>query len=366
MTRLKFVSQPHIGRGSKSNYKNSEHMFALTTAKVVRVHHRSGTADIELIISNDKIVSQPTNEGKFSARVVTECAYYDSVNLAAYGKTRVIRKDEIVIVAFLDGEKNRPIILGSLPDITKSERNLLPEKYPLNLQDEDDLREAWKDLTVYPNNSFKTIDGLGGIEWGHPNHSFLKIDHDFGTDGIADENLDDVFRYVDLNTKDPLTGLPREYKQMEASHLPSSILFAHESNFDENYSSWTKFYLSNTGDFRITKGYAKEPGINKMEMTKDHIKIVRSLDSTKPSDDGKDNLKIEIDKKGNFSATKTKGGKVVQGVEFKDEEVVLTQDKTKVVLGKDLQLIAPSGSMIMLKGDDIILKAVGKVIIEEG
>lgn len=364
---LQFTGQPHLGKSNKSNYRNSESMNSLTLGKVLRVHHRSGTADIELVVYNDKLISQSNNEGKYSARITTSSAFYDPSTMTSYGTTRPLREGELVVVAFLDGQKSRPLILGSLPDTTDTARNLLPDKYPLDLTDDRDMREAWKNLTVFRNNSYVSVDGLGGIEYGHPNHSFLKIDHDFGADYEQDYNLDDTFEYGNLNETDPMTGKPREFKDLEASNLPFSLLASFESNLDKNYSYWTRVYNSNGGDFRISKGYAKEKGISAFEILPEgSISIRRSIDSNKPSDKGQTRTELHVDDKGIVHLTRTINGEVVQQIKLEDEITIKHKQSIITLADTKISMTNSSGTGITLDGDNLILKAKGKVIVEEG
>lgn len=243
------VTQPHLGVTSPNTQPHLD-MNMLAWAKVTRVHHKHSTADVEVINTRDVISSDPAVEGKFAARISTVSAHYDNELMLSSGVIEPIQEGSIVLLAFLDGNKSRPVILGSFHYPDSVDKNVLPNQYPIHENTSlEERKEALKYLRVFPSQLYHRVDGEGGVEVSHPSKTFLKVDVDAYED-ISDSH--DGFDHEDLVEKDPHTYDTRS-GHTEASVMPVKFLFVHRSSFMSNLTKWLKIFIDRTGLFRITK-----------------------------------------------------------------------------------------------------------------
>src|SRR6185312_3211035 len=122
--------QPFLGR-YRENYKPQNEMGGyLTLAKVIKIHHKNSTVDLQIVKTNDSISSNESNEGRFGARILTASAHFNRETLASSGVIEPMQEGQLVILAFLDGFKNELIVLGSLHDIWEVHNNILTKQYP--------------------------------------------------------------------------------------------------------------------------------------------------------------------------------------------------------------------------------------------
>lgn len=267
--------QPHLGRVT-DNYKPQLDMTSLAIAKVTKVHHKHHTVDLQVIKSNSTISSDSSSEGKYSARVMVAAAHYDPQLASSSGIIEPLQEGQLVLLAFVDGLKHQPIILGSFHQTWETEHNILPDHYPLTPEDSmEDKRDAIKSLKVHPSQFYQRIDGIGSMEMSHPSKTFLQVDPDlYGEIGDGHREYD----HINLNEKDPFTGKTRSGRTEESSY-PVNVLFVHRSNFDDQMTTWSKLFIDKEGMIRLTRDN-NDNKLTYVEMPKEGgIKIRRQLDS---------------------------------------------------------------------------------------
>lgn len=244
--------QSSLGRVYENDRPDMNMSGYLTVAKILKVHHKSNTADVVVVSTRDTFISSEENEGRFAARILQGSAGFNEKRGKAWGSTTPYAEGSLVLLGFLDNMKSRPTILGAYHSPDKVQ-NVLPGVYPLNQNQAGfQRREALKTLTVYPSQGYKKIDGEGNIEFAHPSKSFFAMynkemdNQDYLTDnhnGFDHENLSEV---------DASTGKVYETDIEEAQTSPS-MLFVHRSNFNKEKTTWTKFFLHRNGMFRWTR-----------------------------------------------------------------------------------------------------------------
>lgn len=245
--------QPHLGR-VHNNYKPENSAYGLQLAKVLKVHHKHGTADVRVVRSNDVISSSEENQGKFAARMLTSSAHYDNNQGMPSGTYEPILEGQLVVIGFLDGFKNQPVILGSFHNTFEEHTNVLPYHYPIDpTESGEQRREYSKYLKIFPAQGYHRVDGLGGVEISHPSKSFLKIDTDH-EDVVSDGH--NTYGHEDLSEKNPNTNLTYcGYEDTTAS--PARILFVHTVDGytpeGKELDKWTKIFVDKDGTLRITR-----------------------------------------------------------------------------------------------------------------
>lgn len=243
--------QPHLGTKIDRNYKPHDNMGGyMALARIIKVHHKNNTADVEVVKDGEIISSSEVKEGKYSARIATATASFNKDLMSSSGVVEPMQEGQYVILAFLDGLRNQPIIISSFHDTWTPERNVLTDQYPLKPEKHiDDYREALKYLRVFPSQMFHHVDGIGGMEFSHPSKTFMKMDADLYSE-MSDSH--EGFDHENLSVKDPRTQQTRSGNTEESS-FPVNMLFAHRSSFDPKETTWTKFFLGAGGMFRTTR-----------------------------------------------------------------------------------------------------------------
>jgi hypothetical protein len=331
--------QPHLGRVQDNYKKNNDMGGVLTLAKVLKVHHKQGTLDLQTIRTNDVISSDSSNEGKFGARVLTSTAYYDNVLMASSGVLEPIQEGQLVLLAFMDGYKNSPIVLGSFHNTWDTDQNILTEAYPLQPDNGVwDRREAVKYLRVHPSQWYMRVDGIGAMEMSHPSKTFLQLDPDIYGDGINDTH--GGYDHKDLHEKDPQFGTTRVGRTQESTN-PVNMLFIHRTSADDTLTTWTKFFINAQGMFRVTRD--NNDGMLSYIQMEDagSMKIRRQIDSP-VHEDGNNYSEISLAETGGVSIARTIDGQT-SSVSVDDNGDILLQHSSGKYLRIDSTGIVGDG-----------------------
>lgn len=236
--------QPHLGRTS-TNYKPQDNIPGyLALAKVIKIHHKYNTVDLQIIKTNNLISSSNDMEGKFGARICVSSAHFDSATSCSSGVIEPILEGQIVVLAFLDNKKSEPIVIGSFHNTWETSMSILPNQYPVTNEE-----DKYKYLRVYPAQGYHKVDGLGGVEMSLPCTSFFVSNSDVNN-VINDDHLG--FDHKDLSEKDPATGRTRIGREMESLES-NKMLFVHRSRYSDEEVTWTKFFIDRGGEPRITR-----------------------------------------------------------------------------------------------------------------
>jgi hypothetical protein len=290
-------------------YRNDMRMGGfMGVARVLKVHHKTGTADVMLVNSKDTYVSSENNEGKFSARILQRSANFSDERQRYWGTIDPIAEGSLVLLAFLESMKHRPIILGSFHNPDNID-NILPEQYPLKEKEAGyDRREALKKLTVSPSLGYRKEDGEGNIEVSFGSRSFFAM---YNTSLDEMGNLSDNhggFDHEDLSEIDKRTNEPISADWPEAQ-APSKFLFVHRSAFDKDSATWTKFFINEQGRFRITRDNNDEK-LSYFEMEETGgARLRRQVDSPNHGE-SEDYAELDVDANGNAILRRVTGDTV--------------------------------------------------------
>lgn len=339
--------QSSLGRITRT-YRTDMNMAGyMSLGKVLKVHHKQGTADVVLVNSNNLITSNADNEGKFSARILQNFANYDDERKKYWGTITPVSEGSLVLVAFMDNMKKRPVILGQFHN-PETSKNVLPHDYPLYEKvPGHDRREALKHLTVYPSMGYKKVDGEGNVEFVTPSKSFLAIYSDY-YDGQGDnEPINDYhlgFDHKDLSeieagTENVLTT------DLEECKSPTNLLYVHRTDFDDEKTTWSKFFISSKGLMRMTRDN-RDGKLSFLELSADGEIILRRQVDSSEHYEGENNSEIRQEINGDIVLRRS--------VEGKTSEVVLGEDGS-------IEMKHSSGSRVKL-GDNLELEVDGEII----
>jgi len=347
--------QNSLGRMENFNRDDMSMNGILSLAKVIKVHHHSGTADIQMVNTNDRITSSPENKGRFAARIMARSSYFDEKTKRYWGSFDPIAEGSMVVVTFLDGMKKRPIILGAFhrPDNVE---NPNPEVYPLKERQAGfHRREALKQVQIFPNLTYFKMDGEGNIERTFGNKSFLAV---YNTSGdpvniVSDSHMSMDFE--DLSENNKRTGETIE-PDWDETKSPLKLLFVHQ---DKDNVGKTKFFIEDSGTFRITRDSMDGSNISYVELNNDgSITLRRQMDDPYFGQ-GEDYAHVKIGSSGEIVVTRNKlDEKVTLNMTEKElnTNLIGSEGKTDVKLTPNLIDFKTTGNINM--------KADGTVTIE--
>lgn len=365
------VLQPHLGR-MKENYKPQENIGGyLALGKITTVHHKSGTVDIELVRTGDTIISSGVNEGRFGARMTTSSAHFNSKTMTSSGTVHPVQEGQLVILAFLDGLKHEPVILGTLHNTWEEMNNVLTSVYPLMPEkDRDDYRNALKYLSVHPSQFYTKIDGDANVEVSHPSGTFMVM----GGDSTVN---DDTFTHEDLTENDPIRGTTRKGVN-DATIRPVRTLYCHQS-YKGNYGdplAFTKMFVDSLGTFRLTRDYS-DGKLSYLELDMYGKFLFRRQNDSQKRSQGQNYTELEVGIDGSYKVSQQK---VSDGQSSRvdiligaDSSLKLSRSKgsdiTSITVDVDNNMILSHQSGSYIKFDtngDIIIKSTGKIRMNQG
>jgi hypothetical protein len=333
--------QPHLG-DLYANKPWNKPGLQLHLAKILIVHHKNYTADVQLIDTGAIVSSSASNEGRYAARILSPSAFFDDESMTSSGVVEPYQAGQLVTVAFLSNKDTMPIILGSFHNTFDENHNVLPKMYPINPDDSmEEFRENSKYLRVHPSQFYYKVDGIGAMEMSHPSGTFIKMDPDLYSE-IDDSH--NGFGHTDLTEKNPMTGDTRT-AFMEEQALPIKFLLNHLSSggiVDGNSTtatalpSWTKFFIDEHGMLRVTR----DPNNN-------------SLSYFQLDPDGTYTLRRQLDSSDHGQGSKytelkiTNEGEVYLTINLGSNEATITVTKLGEIQVKD----AFGGELVMSDGD---------------
>lgn len=207
----------------------------LAFGKVLKVHHKRMTADVQLYGTGDQIVSEEQNEGLHSCRIGVTMAGVDETYQMPFGETRPLQPGMTVLVGFIRNTQEKPVILNCFHNIEEdigetNLNNILTSTYPL--EDEVDMLRYTKISRVQ---DVLTVDGQGNFEASAHSKAFF-----IGT--AADKDWEH-FDYDDLSTKDKrnpdkTVGIP------EGNSPPLTYLGVVRSAFNDEETNWLRILLN--------------------------------------------------------------------------------------------------------------------------
>lgn len=359
------VTQPSLG-GINPTKRFDDVMGYMALARVTAVHHKYNTVDVQVIKTKEVITSIPSNQGKLGARVCVSNAHYNAKNNTFSGVVEPIQEGQLVILAFLDGTRTQPIILGSLHDTWTMDNNILATKYPLTPRtSEIDYAEALKYLRVFPSQSYFKVDGVGGVEYSHSSTTFLKIDTgaELPESAPMGDSRED-FDHDDLSETDPYNGDKTLRGSSEHELLPVHILFTHRSHYEREFSKWLKFYISSEGMFRITRDN-NEDNLSYIEIGEDGDVTQRVQLDSYTHGSGDDFLETKSTMQGQWKVTR-KCGESLVSVEITPEgDINIIKDEHKSIsIDSEEVKLSNNGSFISLRDNgDIEISPKGRLIM---
>lgn len=150
-----------------------EYADTLTMAKVLKVNYIYNTVDVVTIKYSERVAKDSSTSGKFSAKIPVMFGGQMS-NGDTYGQTIPIDVGDQVLLGFIDKDKNSPIILNIYKNSDTASELAPTDSISGNPEDSELARDALEQFNLYPSQTYRLIDGLGGVENTYQGKSFFK------------------------------------------------------------------------------------------------------------------------------------------------------------------------------------------------
>lgn len=255
---------------TKTSADRTWNQGAIAVAKVTKVHPKRYTADVEIFGNNNAISSNNENEGKHACRIAVGSAGFDNTFMKPYGEICPIQAGDIVIVAFVQNDKEAPLIIGKLHDNSENDgddnyRNILYASFNSDAQSNIDTYTK-----ISPNQDFINVDYFGNFEIASNSKSFLVGK----TQYIDDESFD----WEQLSVKN-LDGTTLSCKQQYFN--PKRYLAVFRSDYNDVSTNYLKFFVdANKTNFRVSKIENHDNRVSYIELTTEgEIRAKRNLDT---------------------------------------------------------------------------------------
>ena len=238
-----FRRQASIGGNvSFRNIGENEDNSFITLAKVTRVYYQQGKLDFKLTNTNSLVADQSGN-GSGSAPIPVDF-FGRRPNGKVFGHYRPIKVDDLIAVAYVNGHKASPIVIGVYPNSGQDYEIISPSLYESGDDNDSGVAEtALAEQKIYPSMQLEYRSGSGAIAKALNGHSFLVVDDEtsvqysklwqnYNTVGFFHSNSDDI---------NPLKETAGDW------------LLIHEDNplSDEGDNHRTRFFVNKNGEIQI-------------------------------------------------------------------------------------------------------------------
>jgi hypothetical protein len=316
--------QSGLGKVSNESRKDQDMFGVMSLARVTKIYHKTNTADVTLVRTNNRIRGSNKTEGRFSCRILNSNSGYDEKNQLSYGVVEPITEGQLVVITFLDGLKNQPVIVASMhyPD---NENTVSAAKFPLEPEDSTiDLREYRKYLKVFPTQDYFKVNAVGDLELALHSKSFLTWTEAEVSDFSILHGGTDFSNLSEKNKVDGSTlSMPKDYVDPFGNDYntyckPKNLLLVLRDNEDDELTSWTKIYA----DMTINKGLirvSREPRDGTLSFfeigAKGSLRLRRQINSEKLDDVGTEEKKpiyseVIIEENGHTTITDSRGAEI--------------------------------------------------------
>lgn len=229
--------QSSLGRVGEVYKEDSD---SLVMARVLKVNYIYNTVDVVTIKYSERLAKDSTSSGKFSAKLPVGFSGQLS-NGDTYGQTIPIDVGDQVLVGFIDKDKNSPIVLNIYKNSDTASELAPTDAVSGNPEDSSLVASALESFSLYPSQTYRLVDGLGGVENTYQGKSFFKST----LTGVGNGKLNDYgFSYEQL-TRYRLRG--RDVYPYYANS--PQMLFQHTGDDTDIINN---IFLDSNGDLRIS------------------------------------------------------------------------------------------------------------------
>lgn len=288
--------QSGLGSEFTRRYKEGQQVDTLMLMSVTKVHYKYNTVDLIALKHKETFTTSYANEGKYSAKLPME---FGGRNIAGqpYGQINPVTVGTIVLVGFVQSDKNNPIILSVYGNNAVTEKLARAPFVSAEPNDESLAKQMYQKFTLYPSLTYDSVDGDGTRVVSFSGKSFIVFDTAPNTNAtmISDGNYGTT--YEDLGTSFYNDGEVIE----PMSGLAPNVLFKHQGVLDSNDepdNHQFMIHIASDGTYRTSQMNKKEDWRTLFEMTPEGEVRLRRQGDTIRLNDGFQIGELEIDKYG--------------------------------------------------------------------
>lgn len=220
---------------------NNDNSF-IALAKVTRVYYQRGKLDFKLTNTNS-LVADRSGNGSGSAPIPVDF-FGRRKNGQVFGHYRPVKIGDLIAVAYVNGHKSSPIVIGVYPNSGQDYEIISPSLY-LDGDDEDAgvAETALAEQKIYPSMQLEYRSGSGTIAKALNGHSFLVVDDE------VSHQYDKLWQNYDTvgffhNSSDAINPL---------KETAGDWLLVHEDNplSDDGDNHRTRFFVNKKGEIQI-------------------------------------------------------------------------------------------------------------------
>lgn len=273
LSPMRFQSQ--LGKETKRMYKEGMNVDKITLARVVKVNYKYNTVDVITTLHKNTTVRNPRDEGKYSARLPVSMGG-KLPNGNVYGSTTTVTVGTLVLIGFLEGSKDYPIVLSIYGD-TDHQAQLARTPYEgADETDENIQKDLWQTFNLYPSLTYKNVDGNGNTEVTFPGRTFMIVS-DRDQEGAYIQ--DTAFDYDHLPSSHYASGDLIEPKSPDAP----TVLYVHQS---VNGNHRTTFFIKPDGTVRVGSRHKDGEGVTFQQLSPNgSFTVTQKKDTSDPEDD---------------------------------------------------------------------------------
>lgn len=295
LTPLRFQSS--LGKESERRYKEGKNIVRLTLAKVAKINYKYNTVDVVTTIYKNTTSKNPEDNGRFSARLPVSFGGR-TPDGKVYGANTLVTVGSLVLIGFLEGSKDYPIVLNIYGDLDNQSQLTRTTFTSADESDEAIQRELWQLFNLYPSMTYQSIDGHGNQEITFSGKTFMYVtDSDPENEYVQDAGFD----YDHLPSSRYANG---ELIEPKSSKSPT-LLYVHQGVYDDHRVT---FFIKSDGTVRYGSRHLDGGGITYHEMKTDgSFNLTQKIGTTNPEEEGTKQSSIGIDEDGNIILETYKG-----------------------------------------------------------
>ena len=319
-----FRRQSSIGGNvSFRNIGENEDNSFITLAKVTRVYYKQGKLDFKLTNTNSLVADQSGN-GSGSAPIPVDF-FGRRPNGKVFGHYRPVKIGDLIAVAYINGHKSSPIVIGVYPNSGQDYEIISPSLYLDGDDNNSGIAEtALAEQKIYPSMQLEYRSGSGTIAKALNGHSFLVVDDETSVQySKLWQNYNTVgFFHSDSDDINPLKETAGDW------------LLIHEDNplSDDGDNHRTRFFVNKKGEIQIVLMDNTSSGtISVLEGSKDNGFTISQY----------------------YDLTKTKSGDLSDDVYEPDFKSATDYVSLNIGKGKQIALDAAGQTKLVIKKDGI-------------
>jgi hypothetical protein len=269
--------QAQLGKEAERMYKEGLNVVKLSFARVIKVNYKYNTVEVMSIQHKNSTAKNPNDNGKYSARLPIGFGG-KTPDGNVYGTNTLVTIGSLVLLGFLEGNKDYPIVLNIYGDADNQSMLTRTTYTSADESDEAVQQELWQLFSLYPSMTYKNIDGRGNQEVTFSGKSFMYVtDSDQTNSYVQDAGFD----YHDLPSSRYANG---ELIEPVSPDAPT-VLYVHQSVYDKHRVT---FFIKSDGTVRLGSRHLDGGGITFMEMgTNGSFQVTQAQDTTNPEDTSK-------------------------------------------------------------------------------